>query len=816
MSYKRLFLIVTIALVFGGSIVLSVLQLVEPPPAPAEVVAGPALHARLTKRLLLVIVDGLRYDVATDPLRMPLFAAAMQAHTSGESWAGRVSMTTSGVLSLGTGQRGRLEQVIRNLSAKPPSHNSWLANARDAGVRVAVAGDNSWYQLYGSGLAAKHLDPEGVAIDADFNAQTFAGTRDLLAGNYDAVIAHFVTPDHQGHAYGIQSARYAKHIYGFDADLARLLRELDPSWTVVVTSDHGAADSGTHGADVPVQRRSPVYAYGPGISPNIRQHESIDQLDLSATLPLLLGVTPPAHGTGTVLAEWLDLPANEAASVACENATRVLAYASHVASSKAMQPATQAFENCAAVETAATQMQAATRAVRAADVAVTDATGLASPAAGYWLTWLTFLALLTSIAVFGRDCSVRALVAGALVLVVTVVLVQQVERLPGTWPNVVRGTLLALGNAVFLALALFPTKVLAYFQSLRPYMPALLPGVLVAGYPPNIAPEAYVATVIVSLVLLAGVWSERSSSGFWRGFWARVRVPRFVAWAGGLLVLVRVAYVQNATYSGFSHSDLVKRLVATALLALGAYALQSALAASLAGLGLLWALALAPVWLRPVLGPLLGRSAWLGMAALFVLQLARGGNRARALWFGLCSCMWLARDFESWPLIAAFVVSWLIGDSVASVEENAAPREGLLLLATLGFSLIFALRVGLQDGLEFGGIDFGAGVFHDPHVSAKLIGLALVYKYAVATLVISLALSHGLPAARSLMLAKALLAAFLLRTFALTCTLFIAGSSYWTAMRVIGDMPSMLTVTLGALIFLVWCARTRGADAALA
>ena len=44
-------------------------------------------------------VDGLRYDLATDPETMPLFARAMQEHSSGEIWAGQITMTSGALLA---------------------------------------------------------------------------------------------------------------------------------------------------------------------------------------------------------------------------------------------------------------------------------------------------------------------------------------------------------------------------------------------------------------------------------------------------------------------------------------------------------------------------------------------------------------------------------------------------------------------------------------------------------------------------------------------------------------------------------------------
>jgi hypothetical protein len=224
------------------------------------------------------------------------------------------------------------------------------------------------------------------------------------------------------------------------------------------------------------------------------------------------------------------------------------------------------------------------------------------------------------------------------------------------------------------------------------------------------------------------------------------------------------------------------------------------------------AAALAPIWLRDVLGPLWGRSAWLLMSGLFAFDLLQRRSIARAIWFGMCACLWLARRFESLPLVAMLAFCWSIGEASQSNEgEEASPAMDLL-LATVGFCAIFMVRIGLQDGLDFAGMDLGAGVFHGAHVGALWVGFALAFKYVLATLLLLLALSHRLTAARLMVFSKSLLVAAMLRVFALTCTFFVAGSSYWTAFRISGDLPPMLALSFGSLLFLgfqKWQARAQ-------
>lgn len=122
-------------------------------------------RAPLTEHVLFVVVDGLRYDVATDARRMPRFAEAMQRHRSAEILAGRISMTSAAVQNYGTGQRGRFAQIVRNLNPDPPPYDSWLQNAAERGRVLALAGDPAWVEMYGPSFRHKLVDPEGVAMD---------------------------------------------------------------------------------------------------------------------------------------------------------------------------------------------------------------------------------------------------------------------------------------------------------------------------------------------------------------------------------------------------------------------------------------------------------------------------------------------------------------------------------------------------------------------------------------------------------------------------------------------------------------------------
>jgi len=785
--------------------VAAVLRVVEPAPAPSNVAPEPAATGPLTRHLLLVVVDGLRYDVATDPEQMPHFAAAMRRHSSGEIWAGRVSMTTSAVMTYATGQPGRLEQVIRNANPGPPPFNTWLENAKAQGLQLAAVGDPAWMQMFGAHFDDVRPDPKGVAIDVDFNAQTFADVRALLAARPSFLVAHFVTPDHQGHAYGIRSERYRQHIRGYDADLAALLSELGPEWTVIVTSDHGAADSGTHGTDTPVQRRSPIYAYGPGIAPGVRPREPLDQADLAGTMAALLGAPAAAHGRGHLLVDWLDLTPAERAELACQDAARVERYAQAVLGPASAGSSTNA---CAADASPSSRVAAARASVRRWDAALEGAIGLTSSTSWIGLALLVLLAVAGAALALGRRFR-DGLLPAAAAAGIGLALVFWIERLPGHSPNIVRGLLFVAANLGVLYLLLWPGRAGAWLERRPALAPSLVPGALVASYTSTTQPESYVAVAVLSLVFALRGPLLPGREPLWRTAALRAS-PAQLALLGLLVaVLFRPGTRQQDVYPSFFFEQ------PALLLALDSAALAGWVVLSGRGLersrrfvGMLAAAftIIGSLWLRRVASPELGRAALLLLPTLALVAVLRQ-RPVLGLYLGVAGYMWVSRDREILPLIATVGIAQIVGRlSAPRQREGGSGAVGLghtLGVCAFVFGLLFVQRIGIQGHLDLGSMDWGAGGFGDPHVPAWLVGSALTWKYVLAELLVLGALMAPTPPPLRERLLPALLVMYLARGALLLTMLFVCGNSFWTALRVTSDLP--FGPTGAVAVGLCWC-----------
>jgi hypothetical protein len=798
--HRPLFALLCAALLVSA-VLYAVVGLVIPTGAPPSLEPSAPPVPALTHRLLLVIVDGLRWDVATDPARMPNFSRAVREETGGQLMAGRVSMTTSAIMTIGTGQRGSLEQIVRNINPTPPPFDSWLRSAKQAGLSVMSVGDPAWVEMYGKYLVTYRKDPEGVAIDVDFNPTTFRDARELLAKRPDALIVHFVTPDHQGHAHSIPSTRYANHIRGFDRDLFAFFDELEPDWTVVVAGDHGAADSGTHGADTLIQRRTVVFARGPGIVRGVKHSGPIDQADLAGTLAVLLGLPTPVHSRGHVLTEWLDLSPTERAELACSDARR----ATNLARSLGMTDvAAEVGTLAGSCEKSADALAVARHAVSIVDTAIERQTGLGSPLTPPLVLLLAVLGIVGGVIAAGRPP--RATVIACVAIgVLGVGMTWGVERLPGGAPNKARVLFYILGNLPALAALAAPGRFGRFLETHSKVAPALLPGFLVATYTTGAQAESYVAVAVggLLLVLVGGFDSARPTL---RSASRVLGSPHLALLLGLTVLLYSAGTRETDVYPIWLRRDPWLVLsAACAAIGLGVAVLTArsrhrrryeiAIGAGILIIGALVARRFVPPW------P--GRAV-LAVALVTAAIAALRGQRLLALLSGMFAYAWISRDAEIIAVVATLLVADGVGAALArhrAQTHSGGEPLGLsqtLLVTTFLFGLAFVQRIGIQGALDIGAMDWGVAGFGDPHVPAWLVGGALGTKYALGLWLVLGAFLSEVGAPNAQRVAPALFIAFLARATVLAVMFLTCGSSFWTGLRVLGDLPFAMLWSIAA------------------
>jgi type I phosphodiesterase/nucleotide pyrophosphatase len=297
---------------------------------------------RLSRRVVLVVIDGLRFDHSQQPFLDELRSRGVAAHASAiyPTWS------RPGYVSALTGVPPPASGVRTNRVVTPVPFDSIMERARAAGLHVATAGDIGMipplflrpigadlrqfdYHLSRDKLAAPpgYTWPFDDSRWADSRSELEESAGSVLAGNADLVIILAGDVDRAGHAYGGGSTQYAEAAANVDRALGHILAKVDLERdTIIVIADHGHTDRGGHGGIEAEVTTVPLILAGAGI---VRGAVPADAtlVDISPTIATLLAIPAPGHGSGRTLVELLSLEPSAAARRTTADAIRHAAIA---------------------------------------------------------------------------------------------------------------------------------------------------------------------------------------------------------------------------------------------------------------------------------------------------------------------------------------------------------------------------------------------------------------------------------------------------------------------------------------------------------
>ncbi len=279
------------------------------PPAPGE-----ALGAPLTRRVVIVLVDALRYDTSLKPDVMPFLAelrgqgahAAMHSRPPSFSAPGWTTILTGAWPDINDGQPMNPPDEF---SVRAFTQDDIFAAAERAGRKTAVSG----YAWFEGMLANSGVEAEFYTLgeqDAD-DQEVVAAALPWLEGGYQLVLIHLDQVDYAGHHEGgPRSPNWKAAAARADALLREIVAMLDLEQdTVLVLSDHGQIDQGGHGGAEPVTLLEPFVLTGAGVVPG--EYGDIQMVHVAPTVAVLLGTNLPASAQGRPLTEMLALSAEQ-------------------------------------------------------------------------------------------------------------------------------------------------------------------------------------------------------------------------------------------------------------------------------------------------------------------------------------------------------------------------------------------------------------------------------------------------------------------------------------------------------------------------
>ncbi len=276
--------------------------LASQPPQP-----GAPTGELLTRRVVVVLIDGLRDDTSRDSDVMPFLNSLRGQWASATMRSREPSRSQTGYAVLFTG--GWCE-----VSDAPPCNlpadeiYAWTADnlfaaAHRHGLKTAISG-LFWFER---GLHREVLDASFFAHTDDAAADAAiveAGTRFLQKSDYQFVLIHLLHVDTAGHKYGARSSEWTAAARKADGHLKQIVGLLDLSQdTLLVVSDHGHIDRGGHGGGELAVITEPFVLAGNRIVGG--DYGQVQMIDVAPTLAALLGVNIPASSQGRVLTNLL-------------------------------------------------------------------------------------------------------------------------------------------------------------------------------------------------------------------------------------------------------------------------------------------------------------------------------------------------------------------------------------------------------------------------------------------------------------------------------------------------------------------------------
>jgi hypothetical protein len=315
---------------------------------PALARFDPALdppEPRLSRRVVIAIVDGLRFDTSET---MGFLNRLREQGVAGEARSQYPTWSKPNYVNILTGVPPTASGVRTNRYPGTVKLDSLMDRVRDAGMHAGFVGDNDpMPRLF---LRARGAAPEPpldfneleegtpeaaeAALMAElrgaFDDARYApwpggfrdGAEQVLAVDDALVVLLIGVVDAAGHEYGGDSDEYRQAAQRADATLDQVLAAVDLTRdTVIVVADHGHTDRGGHGGLEPVVVRVPLILVGAGID---RTGMVVDAelQDVAPTVARLLGVSPPGHGLGRALVEVLGFDAATRERVARADETR--------------------------------------------------------------------------------------------------------------------------------------------------------------------------------------------------------------------------------------------------------------------------------------------------------------------------------------------------------------------------------------------------------------------------------------------------------------------------------------------------------------
>ncbi|KAK9460147.1 Phosphatidylinositolglycan class N-domain-containing protein [Lipomyces oligophaga] len=328
------------------------------------------------KRLFLIVGDGLRADKCLEPklnettnvyeYAAPFLRSRILdegtfgvSHTRmpTESRPGHVAIIAGFYEDVSAVTKGWKENPVEFDSVFNQSRHTWSFGSPDILPMFALgASDPDRVDTFMYGHEFEDFTKDTRDLDTfvfDHVEQLFA--RAATDPDIDAALRqdklifflHLLGIDTAGHASRPYSEQYYQNIQHVDRGIEKLHTMInqfysDDKTAWVFTADHGMSDWGSHGDGHPDNTRTPLIAWGAGVSKpdnkspighdgfsipwnlNSVKRVDVEQADIAALMTYLVGLKFPANSVGRLPLEYIAAPESQKSSAIVQNAREIV------------------------------------------------------------------------------------------------------------------------------------------------------------------------------------------------------------------------------------------------------------------------------------------------------------------------------------------------------------------------------------------------------------------------------------------------------------------------------------------------------------
>jgi len=256
------------------------------------------------KKLVLITLDGCRYNTAVDQLGFLNHFTEHQLASRYKIIAETPSNSRPLYEVLLTGLPAWKNRVFTNYTVRRSHHDSLFSLAAKAGKTTGAAAYYWVSELYNrapfSIFEDRIQDDEQSNIqhgmfymDDDYpDSHLFADAHHIIRHHApDFMYVHSMNIDDIGHKHTADSIEYRRAVNRMDTILGVYIPLwIDLGYQIAVTSDHGMDDYGNHGGTLPEHREVPLFLIADDIQHEIRE-DGISQLHIAPLMCSLLGIS---------------------------------------------------------------------------------------------------------------------------------------------------------------------------------------------------------------------------------------------------------------------------------------------------------------------------------------------------------------------------------------------------------------------------------------------------------------------------------------------------------------------------------------------